>query len=178
MRVLGIDPGSVATGFGIVERADGETRHVAHGTLRPPTAGSTAERLAYIHRELGEILELHSPDIAAVERVFVSRNPRSALVLGQARGAALASLGGAGVPVREYSAREVKQSVVGTGGADKSQVQAMVMRLLGLSAEPQSDAADALAVALCHASAGRLVDLGLKVRSRRRSLRAVARRFT
>jgi crossover junction endodeoxyribonuclease RuvC len=178
MRVLGIDPGSAATGFGGVDHLQGRTHHVAHGTLRPPKNAATAERLAFLHSSLCEVVEAHRPEVAAVERVFVARNPRSALVLGQARGAVLAALGAGGVPVCEYAARAVKASLVGTGAATKQQVQAMVTQLLGLSREPAQDAADALAIAICHSSAGRLAELGVSRRSGRRSLRAVARRFS
>ncbi len=154
MRILGIDPGSIVTGFGILERDGSRLRHVAHGTLRPPRSASPAVRLAALHAGLAEVISSHAPDVAAVERVFVSASPRSALVLGEARGALLTALGASGIVVREYAAREVKKAVVGIGSAEKRQVQAMVRRLLSLSAMPAVDAADALAVAVCHAHAG------------------------
>ncbi|MBW2382151.1 MAG: crossover junction endodeoxyribonuclease RuvC [Deltaproteobacteria bacterium] len=171
MRIIGVDPGSTATGYGVVDYADGRVVHVAHGILRPPRTASLAARLAHIHGGLAEIVALHAPDTAVVEKVFVASNPRSALVLGQARGVALAALAAAGLTVGELAAREVKKAVVGHGGAAKAQVQTMVMRLLDLRTEPASDAADALAVAICQAHAGRLAGLDVRGR-RRRSVRA------
>jgi crossover junction endodeoxyribonuclease RuvC len=172
MRILGVDPGSTATGFGVVDHADGRVVHVAHGILRPPRTASLALRLAHIHLGLSEIVALHEPDSAVIEKVFLASNPRSALVLGQARGAALAALAAAGLTVGELAAREVKKAVVGHGGAAKAQVQTMVTKLLGLRTEPASDAADALAVAICQAHAGRLAGLDLRGSRRRRSVRA------
>jgi len=169
MRILGIDPGSAATGYGIVEQSRGSIVHVAHGIVRPPRGAALGDRLAEIHAEISSIATRYAPDLAVVEKVFLAANPRSALVLGQARGAALAALAGAGLPVHELAAREVKKAVVGTGSADKRQVQAMVTRLLALTAPPASDAADALAVALCQARAGRLIDLGVRSGRRRRT---------
>jgi crossover junction endodeoxyribonuclease RuvC len=166
-----VDPGSVVTGYGIVERASGGIVHVAHGTIRPPARASLACRLAHIQRDLRAAVVDYAPDRAAVECVFVAVNSRSALVLGQARGAILAALGEAELPVDELAAREVKQAVTGTGGADKEQVQAMVVRLLALEHPPATDASDALAVALCRAQRGRMPD---GVRSRRRRRRAIA----
>nr|ADI21997.1 holliday junction resolvasome, endonuclease subunit [uncultured myxobacterium HF0200_01L06] len=171
MRIIGIDPGSVATGWGLVEIVEGRMRHVAHGTVRPPRGGSLASRLAFLHRGLLDVIERNEPDRAVVERVFVSRNPRSALVLGHARGTALAALGGFSIGVEELSAREIKQAVVGTGSASKSQVQGMVKKLLDLEAKPASDAADALAAAIGGAHRGRLPALGVVARTRRRTRR-------
>lgn len=178
MRILGIDPSSVATGFGLIDRADGALRHVAHGVLRPPRAAPLPERLAFLQRGLAEVIVTHRPDLGVVERVFVARSPRSALVLGQARGIALAALGLAGLPVHEVAPRQVKQAVVGEGGAEKRQVQLMVSRLLGLERAPATDAADALAAAICQAHAGRWAALGpLSRRGRGRSAsRFVVRR--
>ena len=169
MRILGIDPGSNATGYGLIDFAGGVLRHLEHGVLRPSRSAGMAVRLAGIHRGVAELVERTAPDMAAVERVFLAANPRSALVLGQARGVALAALGSAGIEVAELAAREVKKSVVGTGSASKKQVQAMVQRLLALDAEPPSDAADALAIAICQAHMGRLVGLGVGRRRARRS---------
>jgi crossover junction endodeoxyribonuclease RuvC len=168
MRILGIDPGSLATGFGVVERVENALVHVVHGTIRPPRGADLAQKLGIIHREIVRVIEEHRPDAAVIERVFVSANPNSAIVLGQARGAALAALGGAGLPVHELAAREIKKSVVGTGAATKVQVQSMVVELLKLGAKPQSDAADALAAAICQASVNRLVGLGVVGSKRRR----------
>jgi crossover junction endodeoxyribonuclease RuvC len=180
MRILGIDPGSNATGFGVVEDAEARVRHVAHGVLRPPRGAPLSERLSLIHAGILQIIEEHAPELAAVERVFVASNASSVLVLGQARGAALAALGSAGIPVSELAAREIKQAVAGFGGAAKADVQTMVARILQLEEKPPSDAADALAAAVCQAHAGKLSRLGWVGGSRRRrsarSLRAVARR--
>jgi crossover junction endodeoxyribonuclease RuvC len=175
MRILGIDPGSTATGFGVVDRAAGDLRHVAHGTLRPPRRAPLAERLAWLQRGLVHVIARHEPDLAVVERVFVAASPRSALVLGAARGVVLATLAGAGLALHEYAAREVKQAVVGTGAAEKRQVQLMVQRLLGLSRVPARDASDALAAAICHAHAGRLATLSVSSRLRRRRVGSARR---
>lgn len=171
MRILGIDPGSLATGWGVVDAVDGEARHVAHGILRPPRAASLSSKLAFLHAGIAEVILLHGPDAAAVERVFVSSNPHSALVLGQARGTALAALGARGLAVEELAAREVKQAVVGTGSAAKIQVQAMVTRLLSLETRPAIDAADALATAICAAHRSRRAVLGTSIGRRPRSRR-------
>jgi crossover junction endodeoxyribonuclease RuvC len=170
MRILGIDPGSVATGWGVVEgRAGGVLEHVGHGTLRPPRSASLPVRLAHIQRGLAEVLEQLEPERAAIEQVFLARNPKSALVLGQARGAAMAALGASGLEVEEVAARQVKQSVSGSGAASKRQIQEVVAQLLGLADLPKPDAADALAVAICAAHRGRLADVGVRRRSPRRS---------
>ena len=172
MRLLGIDPGSTATGFGVVEKAPAGLVHVAHGVLRPPRDASLARRLAFLHAALLEVIEEHRPNHAAVEKVFVAASPRSALVLGQARGVALAALASHSLEVSEISAREVKKGVVGNGGASKSQVQDMVMRLLALESAPPSDAADALAIAICRIHAGPLAGLGMRSRRKRRRFTA------
>ncbi|MCZ6785020.1 MAG: crossover junction endodeoxyribonuclease RuvC [Proteobacteria bacterium] len=148
MRVLGVDPGSTVTGFGLVDRTDGTIRHVAHGTLRPPRTAALADRLAFVYDGIAQVARQHAPDAAVVEQVFFANSARSALVLGQARGVALAALAAASLRVGEVSAREVKKAVVGTGAASKLQVQRMVARLLGLDTIPASDAADALAAAI------------------------------
>jgi crossover junction endodeoxyribonuclease RuvC len=161
MRILGIDPGSATTGYGVIERAGGNLAHRTHGVFRLSAGRPLSERLGEIHRRIDILVRELEPDIAAVERVFVAASPRSALVLGQARGAALAALGAAGIPVAEYAPPELKQAVTGSGRASKREVQAMVKRLLGLMRTPASDAADALALAICHAHAGRLTALGV-----------------
>ncbi|MCS5635724.1 MAG: crossover junction endodeoxyribonuclease RuvC [Myxococcota bacterium] len=171
MRILGVDPGSSATGYGVVEFSAGKLSHVAHGVLRTRRGGALAGRLAEIHEGLTAVAAEYGAQLGAVERVFVAANPRSALVLGQARGAALAALASAGLEVAELSAREVKKAVSGTGSAGKAQVQSMVMRLLALSERPPVDAADALAVAICQAHRGRHA-AGLQG-GRRRSLRSL-----
>lgn len=173
MRILGIDPGSAATGFGVVDSDSGKLVHVAHGTLRPPRSSPIASRLHYLHDAVAAVVGDYAPDAAAVEQVFVSISPRSALVLGQARGAALAALSAGGAAVIEYSASRIKLAVTGSGRAGKRQVQQMVRRLLELDRLPPSDAADALAAAICHANAGRLGALAIEAptRARRSTLR-------
>jgi crossover junction endodeoxyribonuclease RuvC len=175
MRVLGVDPGSNATGFGLIERKDGAIRHLRHGVIRPPSGQGLADRLHFLHRELLEVLRVEEPEVAVVERVFMAANPRSALVLGQARGALLASLGMAGVRVTELAARQVKKAVTGNGAADKRQMQAMVKTLLSLESAPATDAADALALALTYAQAGPLAEL--QIRGRRRNSRRAMTQF-
>ena len=148
--ILGVDPGSRTTGYGII-RADGRTiEYIDSGCIRVGEK-PMAERLQTIFHSLAVLIGEYRPEEFAIEQVFMARNPDSALKLGQARGAAIVSAANSGLPVHEYSARQVKQAVVGTGGADKSQVQHMVQALLGLDRKPQADAADALAIALCHA---------------------------
>ena len=167
-RILGIDPGSQVTGFGVVERVDGHVVHVAHGTIRSRAEGSTAGRLGDLYRTLCEVIEAHRPEVACVEQIFVSRSARSALILGQARGVALAALGASGLSVFEYAPTRIKQSVTGNGRAAKAQVQREVRRRLGLGVTPATDAADALAAAICHAQAGRIADVGIRTRARPR----------
>jgi crossover junction endodeoxyribonuclease RuvC len=149
MRILGIDPGSNVTGYGVVERAGGRLRHVAHGTLALPR-GPVPLRLAALHRALCQVIADHAPDGAVVEQVFVAASARSALVLGEARGVALAAAAAAGLPIFEYGPRAIKLAVVGSGAAAKPEVQRMVSVLLALDAVPAADAADALAAAICH----------------------------
>jgi len=157
MRVLGIDPGAVATGYGIVEEREDGLHAVCFGAITPPVGLSFAQRLLRIHRELETLINNVRPDCAAVEAVFFARNVQSALRLGQARGVALLALAEAGMSVHEYSALEVKQAVTSYGHAQKEQVQEMVRLLLRLADAPRpADAADALAVAICHQHAARL----------------------
>jgi crossover junction endodeoxyribonuclease RuvC len=158
VRVLGLDPGSQKTGYGIVDSGPGGTRYLASGTIvarkgvRAEAAGGEfAARLQTIYAGVAALVAEHRPDEIAIERVFVHRNPDSALKLGQARGAALCATFGSGASLHEYSPREVKLAVVGTGAAEKEQVQRMVKALLGLDGRLGADAADALAIALCHA---------------------------
>ncbi|NIR60390.1 MAG: crossover junction endodeoxyribonuclease RuvC [Gammaproteobacteria bacterium] len=149
-RILGIDPGSRVTGYGVIEVAGTTLQYITSGCIR--VAGDTlAERLRGIFEGVGEIVTAYAPAELAVERVFVHRNADSALKLGQARGAAICAGVSAALPIAEYDPREIKQAVVGHGGAAKAQVQHMVRALLGLKAAPRPDAADALGVALCHA---------------------------
>ncbi|MCH7695170.1 MAG: crossover junction endodeoxyribonuclease RuvC [Proteobacteria bacterium] len=148
-RIIGIDPGSQITGYGIIEMDSNRAIHVAHGMIK--VQGSTlGEKLHLIFVEVGKIISAHRPDEAAIERVFMHRNADSALKLGQARGAAMIAFVEHGLDVFEYTANQVKQATVGKGHAAKQQVQHMVKILLCLQKIPQADAADALAIALCH----------------------------
>lgn len=148
-RVLGVDPGSRSTGYGVVDALPDGMRYVASGCIETGQ-GAFPTRLAEIHRGMAEVIAAHGPAECAVEAVFFARNPQSALKLGQARGVAIAAAVGAELPISEYAPRLVKQAVVGTGRATKAQVAYMVRVLLRLDAEPAADAADALAVAICH----------------------------
>lgn len=148
IRILGIDPGSRLTGYGFIDVRGGQTVLVDCGTIR--TAGDHSSRLRQIFGEVAELVAQYQPVEIAIERVFVHRNPDSALKLGQARAAALCATFQADLPIFEYATRHIKKAVVGSGGADKTQVQHMVKMLLAMNDEPQADAADALAVALCH----------------------------
>ena len=147
--LLGIDPGSRITGYGIIEEIGSNSQYVASGCIRVQT-GPLPERLAQIFQGINTVIEMYSPQSVGIEQVFMARNADSALKLGQARGAAIVAAVNHRLEVSEYSARQVKQAVVGKGSADKSQVQHMVASILNLDAPPQADAADALAVALCH----------------------------
>ena len=155
VRILGIDPGSQRTGVGIIDVApDGRMRHVFHGPLDLLEGGGRDNfplRLKRLLESLGAIIDAHRPDEVAVEKVFMARNADSALKLGHARGAALCAVVMRDLPVHEYAAKEVKLAVVGTGGAEKTQIQHMVGLMLSLSGKLQADAADALAVAITHA---------------------------
>ena len=152
IRIIGIDPGSRVTGIGIIEvDALGRSRHLFHQALAIPASAEFAPRLKFIFDGVLAVLDAHRPTEAAVEQVFMARNADSALKLGQARGAAICALVSRGLAVSEYAATEVKRAVVGTGRADKAQVQHMISLLLGLSEKPPADAADALGVALAHA---------------------------
>jgi crossover junction endodeoxyribonuclease RuvC len=149
-RILGIDPGLRVTGFGVIVVCGARLEYVASGCIRN-TTGDLPERIKMILRDLAVVIATHQPTEVAVEKVFVNVNPHSTLLLGQARGAAISAAVIADIPVSEYTALQVKQAVVGHGKAAKNQVQEMVKRLLALTATPTSDAADALACAICHA---------------------------
>jgi crossover junction endodeoxyribonuclease RuvC len=155
--ILGIDPGSRRTGYGII-RLDGNRQFYVTSGFIDLTSYPVLERMRQIYLGLRTIIETHTPDEAAIEQVFMSENPGSALKLGQARGAAIVALD---MPIMEYSARQVKKSVVGMGAADKDQVQFMVKRLLNITGTLQMDASDALAIALCHAQSRALRKMGL-----------------
>ncbi len=148
--ILGVDPGSRITGYGIIRVTGRNTEYLDSGCIRVGER-VMAERLQVIFQSLATLIAEFRPDEFAIEQVFMARNPDSALKLGQARGVAIVSAANSGLPVHEYSARQVKQAVVGKGSADKTQVQHMVQAILGLTRKPQADAADALAIALCHA---------------------------
>jgi len=151
MRVLGIDPGSRITGFGVIEvLRNGRLQYVASGCVRTGK-GELGERLRTVHDGVAEVVETYRPTALAIERVFLARNADSALKLGQARGAALVAAAREGLNIAEYTALQIKRAVVGKGHAEKNQVQHMVKALLALSGTPQADAADALACAICHA---------------------------
>ena len=154
LRILGIDPGLGITGYGVVEKRAAAVAYVASGRIVSDARWSLAERLAVILEGLEEVIATYSPGEVAVEKVFVNVNPQSTLLLGQARGAAICAAVLARLPVSEYTALQVKQAVVGLGHARKEQVQEMVKRLLKLPAAPGTDAADALACAICHAHGG------------------------
>jgi crossover junction endodeoxyribonuclease RuvC len=156
-RILGIDPGSLATGYGIVEIDGQNLTYIDSGCIRTG-GGAMGERLAEIFHAIGAIVDRYAPDEIAVEKAFVHKNADSALKLGQARAAAICGTFAKSLPLHEYTPREVKLAVVGKGGAGKEQVQHMMRMLLGLKGKLQADSADALAVAVCHAHSRALND--------------------
>ena len=166
-RILGIDPGLTVTGYGILDINSNRLCYVASGRIRT-SGGDLALRLKTILEGLNEVITTHRPGQIALEKVFVSINPQSTLLLGQARGTAICAAVLHGLPVAEYTALQVKQAVVGNGHAQKRQVQEMVRRLLKLGAVPSADAADALACAICHAHGGqglgRLATAGFRMK--------------
>jgi len=170
VRIVGIDPGLQITGFGVIDKRGAKLHYVTSGCIRSG-AGELPERIRVLLEGMNEVLALHRPDQAAIEKVFVNVNPQSTLLLGQARGAAICAAVLAGLPVAEYTALQVKQAVVGYGKAKKEQVQMMVKRLLSLPGDPSADAADALACAICHAHGGQgmgsLATAGMQMRTGR-----------
>lgn len=152
MIIIGLDPSLTCTGWGVVAKAGSRISHVANGQVRTDASLSMAERLVQLDRELTDVVLRHTPDAGAVEEVFVNVNPQSTLKLGQARGVAMLALARAGMPVAEYPTKVVKKALVGTGGAAKTQVQAMLKVLLPGVKLAGADAADALAVAITHAN--------------------------
>ena len=158
MLVLGIDPGIAITGYGLVrEDAAGNLLAVDYGVVRTPSKDPMPERLRQIYHQIYEIANLHQPDSSAVEKLFFQSNVKTAISVGQGRGVAILALAEAEIPVAEYTPMEIKQAVAGYGGADKYQVQHMIRALLNLDDIPQpDDAADALAVAICHLHSHRL----------------------
>lgn len=150
-RILGIDPGSRLTGFGVIDDEGGRQVYVASGRIETPRGAPLSVRAQVIAEGIFEVADKYAPTESSIEQVFVNCNPAATLMLGQARGVCVTALVLSGLPVAEYSALQIKQAVAGHGKAQKEQVQRMVARLLGLSGAPQSDAADALAIALTHA---------------------------
>lgn len=151
-RILGIDPGSRVTGYGVIDAQRGDLGFVSCGVIKTTTSFPFAARLNEIFDGINEVIQLHGPTMAAVEDVFLSSNPRTAIKLGQARGVAIVAAMQNGVDVTDYTPRAIKQAVAGYGQAEKTQVQHMVKALLNLKGSPSSDASDALAVAICHAN--------------------------
>jgi crossover junction endodeoxyribonuclease RuvC len=162
MLAIGIDPGTAITGFGVIrEEQDGSLTVIDYGVIETSSKDSMPQRLVQLYQDLKQIIEQHNPQSGAVEKLFFARNVRTALSVGQARGVALLTLAEAGVELSEYSPNEIKQAVAGYGGADKNQVQYMVRALLELEEIPKpDDAADALAVAICHLHSARIRSLG------------------
>ncbi|NYT67811.1 crossover junction endodeoxyribonuclease RuvC [Pusillimonas noertemannii] len=158
MRILGIDPGLRRTGFGVIDAQGSHLQYVTSGTIVVPADEPLAQRLKVILDNVREIVRETSPTVSALEKVFVNTNPTSTLLLGQARGAAMCALADHGLLVHEYTALQIKKSVVGNGHAAKEQVQAMVQHLLQLNGLPAADSADALACAICHAHIGPMAD--------------------
>lgn len=161
MLVLGIDPGTATTGYGLIRETEtGDAEMVDYGAILTPAGMPLEQRLLQLHQQLQEILLLHRPQCAAVEKLFFQKNVRTAMAVGQARGVVLLALAQAGLQIGEYTPLEVKQAVAGYGGADKNQVQQMVAALLHLEKIPKpDDAADALAVAICHLHSSRVEQL-------------------
>ncbi len=160
MRVLGIDPGTLTSGYGIVSEEDHKLFHIVSGGISPSAKQPFPNRLKKIYEELEKIIDKYKPHVVVVEDLFVSNNIKAALKLGHARGVAILAAVNAGLPVFEYAPTEVKQAVVGTGKADKKQVQAMVKALLELPKAPHpADAADALAAAICHIHSSRMREM-------------------
>jgi crossover junction endodeoxyribonuclease RuvC len=152
--ILGVDPGLNRCGWGLVMSEGSRLSHVAHGVIKPPTQQQLASRLHDVFEGLSAVIEQYQPHEAAVEETFVNSNARAALVLGQARGVALAAAARRGLVVAEYAPSTIKKAIVGSGAADKTQISFMVRRLLPTAGEVTADAADALGVALCHAAHG------------------------
>lgn len=154
MLILGIDPGLNRCGWGLIVSEGSRLSHVAHGVIKPRADTQLASRLSFLFDEICSVIASHQPHEAAVEETFVNSNARAALALGQARGVALAAAARGGIDVAEYSPATIKKAVVGSGGADKTQIAFMVRRLLPAAGDVTADAADALGVALCHAAHG------------------------
>lgn len=165
VRILGLDPGLRRTGWGVVSLDGARLSHVAHGVIAPSERAPFSERLLHLFQAISAVIAEHAPDEAAVEETFVNMNPASTLKLGHARAAAMIAPAQAGLPVAEYAATVVKKALVGTGGADKTQVAFMVRRILPAAGEATADAADALAVAITHANSRKLTGLSARARA-------------
>ena len=160
MKIIGIDPGLVQTGFGIINVSNNQTTLIDYGIIKPQTKDTLAKRLFTIFNDVCEIISNYNPQIFAIEEVFYGKNVKSAMRLGQARGASMVAAASKNIPIYEYSARKVKQSITGNGNAHKTQVQFMVKAKLQMDHNPEPiDAADALAIALCHDHQFRMADL-------------------
>ena len=160
MLVIGIDPGTATTGYGLVRELDSGLQVIDYGVIQTPAGTPLQNRLLQLYRELRAIILLHQPDSGAVEKLFFRKNFTNAIAVGQGRGVAMLALAESNLPVAEYTPMEIKQAVAGWGGADKLQVQEMVRALLDLESIPRpDDAADALAIAICHLHSHRLSDL-------------------
>ena len=160
MKIIGIDPGLVQTGFGIINVSNNQTFLMDYGIIKPPPKDTLANRLLTIFNDVCEIISNYNPQIFAIEDVFYGKNVKSAMRLGQARGASMVAAASKGIPIYEYSARKVKQSLTGNGNAHKTQIQFMVKTKLQMKHNPEPmDAADALAIALCHNHQFRMADL-------------------
>jgi crossover junction endodeoxyribonuclease RuvC len=176
MRVLGVDPGTITSGYGIVAEEDHKLFHVASGGISPSAKQPFPKRLKKIYEELEKIIAKYRPHVVVIEDLFVSKNMKSALKLGHSRGVAILAAMNAGLPVFEYAPAEVKQAVVGTGKAEKKQVQLMVKALLEMPKAPHpADAADALAAAICHIHSSRLKEMLKSPSSLRQSGRGAAK---
>jgi crossover junction endodeoxyribonuclease RuvC len=160
MRVLGIDPGTIVMGYGVIESQDGDVSLIKYGALNTNSRSSIGERLSFLYGKLMQIIAEYQPEVVAVEQPFVAKNAQSAFAVGRAQAVAILAAANSHVPCSEYSPREIKQRVANYGASSKEQIQQMVMLQLGLNQIPDpSDAADALAVALCHLQAAHLEDL-------------------
>ena len=168
MRVIGIDPGSIITGYGIVEQGPGSIRHLDNGIIAPGEGLPFPKRLHAIHQGVVALIERHRPTAVAIENVFVARNARSSLLLGHARGVAMLAASAAGISVVEYTPSQVKLAVTGSGRADKGQIQRMVRAILGLPEVAAEDASDALAIAICHLNSAGLAERIQAFSARRR----------
>jgi len=156
MRILGLDPGSITIGYGVIQINNMQQQYIASGCIKVAKQTAWPQRLKQIYQDILLLIEAYEPEQVAIEQVFVHKNPATALKLGQARGAMMVACSCQDLPIAEYAARHIKQAVVGYGNAEKSQIQHMVQVLLKLTAAPVTDAADALAVAICHANIQRV----------------------